>query len=202
MSSEQSVINIVLAGVGGQGSVRAGQIIARAAVLDGRQVATSEVHGMAQRGGSVFSSVRLGQEVYSPVIPKGEAQFLLAFELLEAVRYLPHLCPGGTALVNEQRITPTIEALKNAPYPQEVEALLRARAGRALIVPGLARAEALGNPRLANAVVLGALSTFLTLPEGGWRQALSELVPPQTVELNLRAFDEGVTFAQAQTDAA
>jgi indolepyruvate ferredoxin oxidoreductase beta subunit len=192
-----AVSNIVLAGVGGQGSVRAGQIIARAAVLNGLEVATSEVHGMAQRGGSVFSTVRVGQGVYSPVIPEGEADYLVAFEKLEALRYLTHLRPGGTALVNDQRITPTIEALKHAPYPEDeaVQETLARRTGHLQVIPGLEVALSLGNPRLANTVLLGALSTHLELTQPAWRQALVELVPPATLDLNLRAFDEGRRIA-------
>jgi indolepyruvate ferredoxin oxidoreductase beta subunit len=200
MSAE--ITNIILAGVGGQGSLRAGQIIARAVGLERFQVATSEVHGMAQRGGSVFSTVRFGAEVYSPVVPEGEAQFLLAFEKLEAVRYLSYLQPGGVALINEQRITPSIEALKRAPYPHDLERLLSARAGQTLMVPGLELAQKLGNPRVANAVLLGALSHFIELTDAAWRQALTELVPPKTVERNLRALDEGAAFAEQHAEAA
>jgi indolepyruvate ferredoxin oxidoreductase beta subunit len=203
MSATQTsdVVNIVLTGVGGQGSVKAGQILARAAVLHGLSVTTSEVHGMAQRGGSVFSTVRLGREVYSPVVPEGEAQYLVAFERLEALRYLPYMRQGGVALVNEQRITPTIESLKHAPYPAEVDRLLARRAGRTLMVPGLEVARRLGNVRLANSVLLGALSTFLDLPAPHWRQALTELVPSPTLELNKRAFEEGAVHAREHQPA-
>lgn len=196
MSAQDGVINIVLAGVGGQGSVRAGQIVARAAVLHGLKVATSEVHGMAQRGGSVFSTVRLGEAVYSPVVPEGEAHFLVAFEKLEALRHLRYIRSGGTALVNDQRITPTIESLKHASYPVGVRDLVARRAGTTLLVPGLAVATELGNPRLTNTVLLGALSTFLELRSRHWRQALTELVPSPTLELNIQAFEEGAAHAR------
>ena len=196
------ITNIVLSGVGGQGSVSASRVIARAVVLSGLQVSTSEVHGMAQRGGSVFSTVRFGTEVYSPVIPEGEAQYLLGFELLEAVRYLSFLEPGGVAVVSDQRIMPTIEALRLAPYPADVESLIRNRAGRAIFVPGLQMASQLGNPKLANSVLLGALSAFLEIGGDAWRQALSELTPPNTVELNLRAFEDGVSYAREHTQAS
>ena len=127
------------------------------------------------------------------MIPEGEADFLVAFEKLEALRYRSHLAPGGTALINDQRITPSIEALKHAPYPDDEEMLaaLGRRAATVRIIPGLEVALALGNPRLANVVLLGALSTHLALTEHAWRQALTELVPPTTVDLNLRAFYEG-----------
>ncbi len=192
--------NIVIAGVGGQGSVLAGQIIARAASLAGFCVATSEVHGMAQRGGSVFSTVRYGEDVLSPAVPEGAADVLLAFEKLEALRYLNYLTADGLALVNDQRIMPSIESLKLAPYPDDktIEELLRRRAGRVLIVPALAIAQELGVPTLVNTVMLGVLAVFLDLPLDNWRQAITELVPPKTVELNRIAFEEGLTWAKRQ----
>lgn len=196
--SERHVTNIVLAGVGGQGSVLAGQIIARVATFAGLSVATSEVHGMAQRGGSVFSTVRYGTEVFSPAVPEGEADVLLAFEKLEALRYLSYLKGDGLALVNEQRIVPSVESLKVAPYPNDqtlIETLSR-RAGTVLLVPALAIAQGLGTPALTNTVMLGVLSAFLDLPRQEWRQAITELVPPKTLELNFLAFEEGLTWAK------
>lgn len=195
--ADKQVTNIVLAGVGGQGSVKAGQIIARAAVLDGLEVATSEVHGMAQRGGSVVSAVRFGQGVYSPVIPEGTADYLIAFEKLEAIRCLMQLRRGGSLLINNQRITPTIEALKYAPYPDDLSLhqTVSQHTDHVLILPGLQLAQSLGNPRLANTVLLGALSSFLELSEPVWRQALTELVPEHTRDLNIRAFAEGRRLA-------
>jgi indolepyruvate ferredoxin oxidoreductase beta subunit len=196
--------NIVIAGVGGQGSVLAGQIIARAASLAGFCVATSEVHGMAQRGGSVFSTVRYGEDVLSPAVPEGAADVLLAFEKLEALRYLSYLKADGLALVNDQRIMPSIESLKLAPYPDDktIEETLRRRAGMVLIVPALAIAQGLGVPALINTVMLGALSAFLELPHEKWRQAITELVPPKTVELNLAAFNEGLDWTKRHQDLA
>lgn len=196
--SERHVKNIVLAGVGGQGSLLAGRIIARVATLAGLSVATSEVHGMAQRGGSVFSTVRYGSAVLSPAVPEGQADLLLAFEKLEALRYLDYLKIDGLALVNDQRITPSVESLKLAAYPSniKIEEALHHRAGTVLVVPGLDIAQALGNPALANTVMLGALSIFLDLPHEEWRQAIAELVPPKTLELNYLAFEEGLTWAK------
>lgn len=196
--SIDNVTNIVLVGVGGQGSVLAGQIIARVAMLAGLSVATSEVHGMAQRGGSVFSTVRYGSEALSPAVPEGEADVLLAFEKLEALRYLNYLKVDGLALVNDQRIVPSVESLKLAPYPDDktIEEALRRRTEHVLIVPGLEIAQELGNPALANTVMLGALSNFLDLPHAEWRQAITELVPSQTLELNLLAFAEGALWAK------
>lgn len=192
------ITNIILVGVGGQGSVLAGQIIARVATLAGLSVVTSEVHGMAQRGGSVFSTVRYGKDVLSPAVPEGSADVLVAFEKLEALRYLNYLKVDGLALVNDQRILPSIESLKLAPYPDDktLEETLRRRTEHVFIVPALEIAQGLGNPALANTAMLGVLSNFLDLPHAEWRQAITELVPPKTVELNLLAFDEGLTWAK------
>lgn len=192
------ITNIVVVGVGGQGSVLAGQIIARAAMLAGLSVATSEVHGMAQRGGSVFSTVRYGNTVLSPAVSEGTADILLAFEKLEALRYLNYLTPNGLALVNDQCIVPSIESLKLAPYPDDrtLKETLRRRTRSAFLVPALKIAQQIGTPTLTNTVMLGALSHFLDLPQDAWRSAVTELVPPKTVELNLLAFDEGLQWAK------
>ena len=195
-------VDIALAGVGGQGSVLAGRIVARAAEVDGRDVATSEVHGMSQRGGSVFSTVRYGANVLSPMIPKGEADVLLAFERLEALRYLGYLTEGGIVVVNDQRIPPALESLKVAPYPDNVAEILRHHTDRVWMVPGLDRAVKLGNPKLANTVALGALSTQLDLSVDAWRQALRELVPAKTVDLNLAAFEAGIAWAETEDPVA
>ncbi len=174
----------------------AGQMIASAATLEKMQVATSEVHGMAQRGGSVLPAVRFGDEVYSPVIPRGETDFLLGFEKLEAIRYLPHLKKGGVALVNNQRITPAIAALKEAPYPLNVEQLLQTRAGSTHLIEGLKIATEIGNPKLANTVLIGVLASFLPFAEETWHHAINELVPPHTSEQNIRAFRLGLEAIQ------
>ena len=196
--------DIVIVGVGGQGSLLAGQIIARVAALAGLSVAASEVHGMAQRGGSVFSTVRYGEDVLSPAVPEASADVLLAFEKLEALRYLNYLKCDGLALINDQRIAPSIESLKLIPYPDDntfEEALCR-RTAMVLIAPGLEIAQGLGNPALTNTVMLGALSLFLDLPHAKWRQAIAELVPPKTVELNLLAFQEGLDWAKRHAHIA
>lgn len=189
--------NIVLVGVGGQGSVLAGRIIAGAALFAGHRVVVSEVHGMAQRGGSVLSTVRFGAEVAAPAVPHGEADILLAFEQLEAARHVTCLRPQGVALINDRKIYPSLESLKSARYPEDVVERLRRRIDRVLLVPGPAVAGDLGDPRLANVVLLGALSALLDLPEQGWRRALAELVPPRTVDQNQRAFSAGRALTES-----
>jgi indolepyruvate ferredoxin oxidoreductase beta subunit len=145
--------------------------------------------------------VRYGEDVLSPAVPEGAADVLLAFEKLEALRYLNYLKVDGLALVNDQRIVPSIESLKLAPYPDDttIEETLRRRAHEVLIVPGLEIAQRLGNPALTNTVMLGALSQFLALSKDMWHRAVTELVPPKTVELNLVAFEEGLTWAKRHT---
>lgn len=195
--STRSVTNLILAGVGGQGSVLATKVLALAAQRAGQRVVTSEVHGMSQRGGTVVTTVRYGARVYAPAIPAGEADFLVASERLEGVRHLPLLRPGGVALVNDQRITPSIEALKLADYPTDLDALAAAQRVTLHLVPALALASELGEPKLASSVLLGALSRLLDLPAEAWRGALAESVPPRTVEANLAAFARGAEWALA-----
>jgi indolepyruvate ferredoxin oxidoreductase, beta subunit len=191
--TELKNMNIILAGVGGQGSITAGQIAARAASIAGHEVVMSEVHGMAQRGGSVMSTVRYGR-VQSPVVSMGEADFLLGFEKLEALRYAPWLRPEGVAVVSDQCIIPTVEALKKVGYPTDIERKLSRHSEKIVLLPALDMAEQLGNPRLIGTVILGAFSAFLDLSASVWEQALGEIVPPKTISLNLHAFEAGYDF--------
>ncbi|MBN2528530.1 MAG: indolepyruvate oxidoreductase subunit beta [Deltaproteobacteria bacterium] len=186
-------INVVIAGVGGQGSITSGQIAARAAMLHGTEVAMSEVHGMAQRGGSVMSTVRYGSN-QSPVIPMGEADFLLGFESLEALRYSPYLRSSGVAIVSDQRIIPTIEALKKATYPTNIFAELKIQTKSAIFLPALEIAAEIGNPRLIGSVLLGAFSAFMDFSASIWKQAITDIVPHATIERNLQAFRAGYEF--------
>ena len=186
--------NIILAGVGGQGSITAGQIAARAASLSGMGVVMSEVHGMAQRGGSVMSTVRYG-DAQSPVVSAGQADFLLGFEKLEALRYAPYLSASGVAIVSDQKIIPTIEALKSTGYPVGIEAQLSVYTNATLMLPALGIAERIGNARLIGTVILGSFSAFMDIPWAHWEQAIGETVPPKTIALNLKAFENGYEFA-------
>lgn len=193
-AAPRRVTNILLAGVGGQGSILATRVLARAAELAGQDVVTSEVHGMSQRGGTVVTTVRFGDEVLSSAIPDGEVDFLVAFEWLEAARQLPALRPGGAVLVNDQRIAPSIEVLRTADYPAD----LRERAGEAgvmiQIYPALCLAQELGNQKLSSTVMLGALSNFLFVPRDCWKEAIRRSVPVRTIEANEVAFDTGAEW--------
>jgi indolepyruvate ferredoxin oxidoreductase, beta subunit len=194
-------LDIVLAGVGGQGSVLATGILGRAAVLAEIPVVTSEVHGMSQRGGTVVTAVRLGRLDAAPLVPAGNADFLLAFEPLEAVRQLPMLRPHGTAIVAEDVIAPVIEALRNVPYPADPEALMRADEHHVVMVPAGGIARDLGNPKLASTVMLGVLSVYLDLPADAWRSAIEQSVPPHTLHANLKAFAYGSEWRIAREKA-
>jgi indolepyruvate ferredoxin oxidoreductase, beta subunit len=196
------VTNLVFAGVGGQGSVLSTHLTGRAAQLAGFGVVTSEVHGMAQRGGIVTTTVRFGEGVFAPAVPEGEAHFLVAFERLEGLRHLDWLRPDGFAIVSDQRITPGAEGLKRAPYPENIPELIAAYGVSSVLVPALDIAREIGNPKLSGTVVLGVLSTFLPLPDPAWEAAIRETVPPRTIELNLDAFRRGTIWSTEQALAS
>lgn len=188
------VTSIVLAGVGGQGSVLATRVVARAAELAGHEVVTSEVHGMSQRGGTVVTTVRYGDEVLSSAIPEGEADFLVAFERLEAARHLSLIRPGGAVVVNDQRIAPSIEALRSVDYPSDLQGRAAERGVTLQLYPALRLARELGNDKLSSTVMLGALSNYLFLDHDHWKQAIRESVPPATVPANEVAFETGAEW--------
>ena len=186
--------NFLLAGVGGQGTILASDVLAEVALAAGFDAKKSEVHGMAQRGGSVNTHVRWNADrVYSPLIGQGEADLLLVFEEAEALRYAEFLKAGGVAVVNQHIIQPITVTSGGAHYPTEEE-LRRVYAtltNRFYLVPGTAIAEELGNARAANVVLLGAASLFLEVPQETWLQVLEARVPPKHAELNRRAFLRG-----------
>ncbi len=186
------ILNISLVGVGGQGILLASEILCLVGLMKGKDVKKSEVHGMAQRGGSVVSQVRIGDKVHSPLIGVGETDFLVSFEKLEALRYAQFLSPDGVVLVNDQEIRPVTVSSGQAAWPDELDNKLRSVFPKVDIVPALAVARELGNIRVVNCVMIGALSTYLTQIEDEiWRQAIKDLVPGKVLELNLKAFDEG-----------
>lgn len=197
--SEQSAgkptaINFLLAGVGGQGTILASDILAAVGLRIGYDVKKSEVHGMAQRGGSVTSQVRWADKVYSPLIGLGEADFLLAFEKLEALRHIEMLRPGGTVLVNDYAIPPLSVSSGDDEYPDDarIEHILSAVTIRYYWVPAITLAESLGNTRVNNVVLLGALSHFLPYVSlEVWVESVRERVPARFADLNERAFLAG-----------
>ena len=186
-------INFLFVGVGGQGILTASDIAAEVGLEAGFDAKKSEVHGFSQRGGVVESHVRWGQRVAAPLAEKGTVDYLVATELLEAARWIDWLRPGGAVLINNQHISPMSVTVGDAVYPsdEDILAAVHARTDDVTIAEGLATAERLGNPRLANTVLLGALSTRLDVPPETWLAVVERRVPPRYVELNRKAFWEG-----------
>ena len=188
--------NILLAGVGGQGVLLASQIFTSVAIEAQLDVKQSEVHGMSQRGGSVTSHVRFGEKVFSPTIDPGEADFLIGFERLETLRNVHCLKAGGTIIYNSMRINPSTVAAGVAEYPGDVPEQILAFGEKTFLVDGLGLAEQAGNARSSNVVMVGAVSSFLPLPESLWEAKIKELLPPKLVDLNLKAFHLGRAAVQ------
>jgi indolepyruvate ferredoxin oxidoreductase beta subunit len=185
--------SFALVGVGGQGVLLASDILSHVGVASGLDVKKSEVHGMAQRGGSVLSQVVWGEKVYAPLQGKGDIDYLLSFELLETLRWLDFLTPTGMVIVNEQRLPPLAVSSGGMEYPDEkrIEKTLAQATEEYYIVPALAKAQELGTERATNVVLLGALSRHLDVPEKQWLDVIEERVPKKYIELNRRAFAAG-----------
>ncbi len=188
------VKNILLVGVGGQGTILAGKILSNGLLAAGCDVKMSEVHGMAQRGGSVSNQVRYGKKVYSPIIDKGQADILVAFETMEAVRWSPFLNKGGMLVVNDYRIPSAPILTGAADYPEGLLDALKAKAPTTVIKAGEI-AESLGNPKAMNIVLFGALVKKMNLLNIDWKQQIRENVKPAFVDLNLKAFEAGLAAA-------
>ena len=189
--NDNKMTNILMAGVGGQGTLLASEILSEVLMQAGHDVKKAEVHGMAQRGGSVVSHVRFGKKVYSPIIPEGEADVLFGFELLETYRYLPLVKKTGAVVVNNLRIAPPSVLLGKSSYPQDIERKLKDRVKNVRIVDGLALAEQAGNAKAINTVLLGALSNTLNPSHEQWLTAIKSLVPERFLDVNLKAFELG-----------
>ena len=186
-------MNFMLVGVGGQGTLLASDILADLGVRLGYDAKKAEIHGMAQRGGSVTSFVRWDSHVYSPIIARGEVDILVAFEKLEAGRYLDHLKPSGILLVNDQVIEPITVKAGDAKYPaiEDLQIAFAKAASRVCWVDGSKLAEKAGNILTANVVILGALSALLDTPPEAWLEAVQAHVPPKALDVNRIAFMSG-----------
>ncbi len=184
--------NIIISGVGGQGIILASELLSLAAMEAGYDVKKSEVHGMAQRGGSVISHVRFGTKVYSPTIEEGTADVILSFEKMETLRWVHFLRPNsGICIVNDLEIVPVHISQMGGEYPKDVIERLNKKASKVYLIDGIKYAKEAGNPRTANTVLLGALSNFLPIEEEIWVKTIEKRVPPKTVEANLKAFSLG-----------
>jgi indolepyruvate ferredoxin oxidoreductase, beta subunit len=185
--------NLLVTGVGGQGTVVASDILAAVGLAAGYDVKKSDVLGLAIRGGSVISHVRWGDNVHSPIIPEGRVDVLLAFEFLEALRWLGQLGPEAAILVNQQRIFPVSVSSGLAEYPSmdETNSALRAASAEVFVVPGLDIAQELGNTRTLNVVLLGALSGLMEIDTEIWIDVIRHRVPAKVADLNVSAFWRG-----------
>lgn len=186
---------VLLVGVGGQGTILAGDLLAKTATAAGLQVKISEIHGMSQRGGSVSTVVRFGDEVASMVADEGCVDVVVAFEAVEALRARPYLKPDGVMFANEEQIVPVSVHIGNAEMPADCTERLQ-EMGAHLLPAGRIAREA-GSPKSTNVVLMGALSTALDFDAASWEQVIADRVPPQTVDANLAAFAEGRKAAGA-----
>jgi len=190
------VKNILLCGVGGQGAILTSKILTEGLIKAGYDVKMSEVHGMAQRGGSVSTQVRYGEKVHSPLFGKGQADVCVAFERMEAVRYAEYMKPGGVFIVNDYRLTPMSVAVGAAVYPDDAVGAVSA-AFETIVVPAGGIAAGVGNARTMNVVLLGALVKALGLgemPGVAWEDVVASLVPEKLRDVNLEAFRAGQDF--------
>lgn len=186
-----NVKNILIVGVGGQGTLLASRLLGNNMLNSGYDVKVSEVHGMSQRGGSVVTYVRYGDEVSSPIIEKGEADLILAFEQLEAARFLPWLKKGGTMIINTQQIDPMPVIMGNAEYPQNILESLRENNVNVIAVDALSIAENVGSSKAVNVVLIGVMAKSLGFDKEQWLQTVRDNVPAKFVELNEKAFVMG-----------
>lgn len=180
--------NVMIVGVGGQGSLLASKLLGRLLLTKGYDIKVSEVHGMSQRGGSVVTYVRFGDKVYSPIIDKGQAQFILSFELLEAARWTEYLAPDGKIITNTQTIRPMPVITGAARYPEDLVEKMSAKGMDVTALDALALAEKAGSAKAVNIVLLGQLSNYFDFSEGEWLDAIEQSVPPKFAEMNKTAF--------------
>ena len=180
--------NIMIVGVGGQGSLLASKLLGRLLLTRGYDIKVSEVHGMSQRGGSVVTYVRFGDKVYSPVIDKGEADYIVSFELLEAARWTEYLKPEGKIIVNTQTINPMPVIIGAAEYPQNLVEKMTAAGLQVDAFDALTLAEQAGSPKAVNIVLMGHLSRNFDFTEAQWLEAIEQSVPAKFLELNKTAF--------------
>lgn len=183
--------NIMIVGVGGQGSLLASKILGKLLAEEAPDVKVSEVHGMSQRGGSVVTYVRCGERVYSPIIDKGEADFIVSFEKSEAARYAECLAEGGAIIVNTQEIDPMPVITGAAEYPHDVLEKLSAAGVKVDALDALYLAEEAGSSKAVNLVLMGRLSKYFDISEEKWLKVIEDTVPPKFAELNKKAFKLG-----------
>ena len=191
--SSKTKIDLLLTGVGGQGNILASDIIGEVAIVAGYDVKKTDTLGMAQRGGSVVSHVRIAEKVYSPLIKEGEVDYLLAFEKLEGIRWASYLRPGGVAIINNHAVPPLSVNLGVEKYPTDAEVMqvLKQRSDHIYLVEGTLRAIELGNAKALNIFMLGCVSVFLPFKLPAWQEAITKHLPEKLWKLNMTAFETG-----------
>ena len=180
--------NIMIVGVGGQGTLLASKLLGKLLLGKGYDVKVSEVHGMSQRGGSVVTYVRYGDKVYSPVIDKGEADYIVSFEMLEAARWAEYLKPDGTIITNTQQVNPMPVIIGACDYPADLENKIKALGIKLDAIDALSLAEQAGTSKAVNIVLMGKLSNYFDFSEQEWMNAIEKSVPEKFLELNKKAF--------------
>ena len=184
--------NIMIVGVGGQGTLLAGKLLGCVLMAQGYDVKVSEVHGMSQRGGSVVTYIRFGEKVYSPVIDRGEADIIVSFEKLEAARWLEYLKPGGQIITNTQEIEPMPVITGAAKYPEQIVEKMQTAGAKVDAKDFLAIAEGAGSAKAVNIALMGRLSRYFPdIPDEEWQKAIEACVPQKFLELNKKAFEMG-----------
>lgn len=180
--------NVMIVGVGGQGSLLASKLLGYLLLSEGYDVKVSEVHGMSQRGGSVVTYVRFGEKVFSPIIDKGEADYIISFEKLEAARYVEYLKPGGRIVVNTQEIDPMPVVTGKVEYPSDIIDRIEKLGVNVDAMDCLSLANEAGSAKAVNIVLMGRLSKYFDIPVEKWMDAIENCVPPKFVEMNRKAF--------------
>ena len=195
MTNTNTVKNIMIVGVGGQGSLLASRILGNAVLLQGYDVKVSEVHGMSQRGGSVVTYVRYGEKVHSPVICRGEADIILAFEQLEASRWISFLKPDGVMIVNTQRINPMPVITGAAEYPNELIEAMKSTGVKVIAADALELAREAGNEKSVNVALIGLMAEYIGFDSDILRESIKISVPERFIELNMKAFELGLNYS-------
>jgi len=184
-------LDILMVGVGGQGTVLSSNIVCDVALANGFDVKKSEIHGMAQRGGSVVTHIRVGDEVFSPTIPDNGADIIVSFERMEFLRYMHYHNENTVLVLNTQIIAPPSVGDGSAEYPEAKIADTKAKFSNVYEIDAITKAMEIGNPKIAGMIVLGILAKSVPFKKEAWEQAIKDRVPPKTIEMNLKAFDLG-----------
>lgn len=191
-----AVKSIMIVGVGGQGTLLSSRLLGAALIKKGYDVKVSEVHGMSQRGGSVVTYVKYGEKVYSPIVQQGEADIILAFEQLEAARWLPFLKTNGTIITNTQKMDPMPVIIGVAEYPDDILEAIKKTGSDLISLDALSLAVKAGSSKAVNVVLIGVMASHTEISYSEWTDAIRETVPEKFLEMNLKAFDYGYNYSK------